>query len=73
MLFDKGVASKIELRTTVAEKLSAPVKAGQVVGSVGAYLDGKELFSCEIKALSDVERVGIADIFWRITQLVLMH
>ena len=73
MLFDKGTASKIELRTTVAEKLSAPVKAGQVVGSVGAYLDGKELFSCEIKALSDVERVGIADIFWRIAQLILMH
>ncbi|MCD8118199.1 MAG: D-alanyl-D-alanine carboxypeptidase [Lachnospiraceae bacterium] len=50
----------------LAEKLTAPVKAGDVVGTVTYSLDGTELGSVNLIAAADVERAGYLNYIFRV-------
>lgn len=63
---DKGSASKIELVYDIPEKISAPVKRGDVVGSVIYKMEGQQIGKSNITVNDDVERIGFGELFLRI-------
>ena len=63
---DKGSASKIELVYDIPEKISAPVKRGDVVGSVIYKIEGQQIGKSNITVNDDVERIGFGELFLRI-------
>ena len=56
-LTDKGGASKVKQSIELEENISAPIKAGQVIGRVEYTLDGKSLGGVNITAREDVDRI----------------
>ena len=63
---DKGSASKIELVYDIPEKISAPVKRGDVVGSVIYKMEGQQIGKSDITVNDDIERIGFGELFLRI-------
>lgn len=61
-LISKSEKGKIERSVTVDEKLMAPVKKGDAVGTVVYTLNGKELGSVKIVAKDDAKRIGFYDL-----------
>ena len=59
-----GVTKQVQL----AERLTAPVHAGDVVGSITFLLDGTELGSVNLIAAADVARAGYPDYIYRVIQ-----
>lgn len=57
-LADKGTASKIVKKIELNEKISAPLKCGDVIGKVNYMLDGVQIGSVDITACEDEERIG---------------
>ena len=47
------------------EKVSAPIKAGDVIGTVRYTLDGETVAETPIKAASDVPRIDFITLLWR--------
>lgn len=62
---DKANAGKIKEETVLPEKVSAPVKAGDVIGTVRYTLDGETVAETPIKAASDVPRIDFITLLWR--------
>ena len=54
----KGAASKVQQNITLQPKLIAPIKAGQIVGSVKLSLEGKPIGELPLKALASVPEAG---------------
>ncbi len=55
--------NEIEPKITLSNDLKAPVSAGDVVGTVTYYLDGKEIGSSEIVSEESAEKARLSDIF----------
>ncbi|WP_269530934.1 D-alanyl-D-alanine carboxypeptidase family protein [Chitinimonas sp. BJYL2] len=54
----KGAAARVQRQIVLQPRLIAPVKAGQVVGSVKLSLDGQALGELPLKALAPVAEAG---------------
>ncbi|GAB3259011.1 D-alanyl-D-alanine carboxypeptidase family protein [Chitinimonas naiadis] len=54
----KGAASRVQAQVLVQPKLIAPIKAGQVVGSIKLSLDGQPLAELPLKTLAAVPEAG---------------
>ncbi|PHV12305.1 D-alanyl-D-alanine carboxypeptidase family protein [Chitinimonas sp. BJB300] len=54
----KGGATKVQQEITLQPKLIAPIKAGQVIGSIKLSLDGQSLGELPLKALAAVPEAG---------------
>ena len=57
-LLPKGQETFIEQKVTLAEKLEAPVEAGQIIGKVSVYLNGGEIGEYNIVAKETVEKMS---------------
>lgn len=65
VLVKKGAAEGITQKVVVPEKVSAPVKEGQVIGKLVVYQDGKVLTEFELKAPSAIDKAGWWTLFKR--------
>ncbi len=62
----KGSASSVTQSVTVPEQISAPVQAGDVIGSISYMLNGEVLGSVEVTAAEDVPKISYLGFFKRI-------
>lgn len=65
-LVSKANASRVEAFINLPESISAPVRAGDVVGSISYVLDGKELGSVKITASQSVEKIAFSEVLRRL-------
>ncbi len=70
-VIDKVNAGKIEVKVELPESVSAPIAKGDTVGKMTYSLNGEVLAEREIKAASDVGRVGFWDIFVEMWQKIM--
>ena len=63
VLVPKGKADAVHLEITLADQVEAPVQAGQQLGSVGVYLDGRLLQSYPVCAAQHTPEMRFADAF----------
>lgn len=64
-LVGRGQAQKVTAEWEYREKLKAPVKKGDKVGTVRYLLDGKVICESDIVASHDVEKITYFGLFWR--------
>lgn len=65
MLLAKGKAKNVQTELLLFESVSAPVKAGQKIGTVRYLCDGEAIGEADITASSDIPRIGFVGILLR--------
>ena len=68
---DKGSAQNIELVYDSPEKISAPIKRGDVVGSIIYKVGGEQIGKSDIYLNEDVEAIGFCELFLRILKRIV--
>lgn len=63
MLLKKGDAAAITQQITLPQNLFAPIKKGDVVGSVGLYLKDEQIGQIDIKATKSVNKMNLLTAF----------
>ena len=69
-LVNKSDKKRIEKEYSIPEALTAPLKSGDVVGSVIYKLDGEEIGKSDVFVKDDVSEITVADLFLRILKTV---
>lgn len=69
-LVSKSDKKRIEKEYSIPEALTAPLKSGDVVGSVIYKLDGEEIGKSDVFVKDDVSEITVADLFLRILKTV---
>lgn len=64
VLIKKGEEKKVQVEINVPDRVSAPVKAGQVVGEVVVKLDGAEVGKAQAAAAQDVAQASLWKRWW---------
>ena len=59
VLTPKANGRQIEKKITLSDTISAPIKAGDKVGEISFFEDGKEIYTVDISSSEDVEKKGI--------------
>lgn len=72
LLIDKKSVESIEIKTEYMEKINAPVKKSDVVGTVEYILDGKVVGEGSVRAAEDVGILGFGDILIRLINSMLL-
>lgn len=72
LVVKKGEASKIEVKKTLPNEISAPVKKGDKIGELSFILDGKEIAKKDIVASEDVQRIKLFRMYIKILNKWLM-
>ncbi len=62
-LIAKPLIKNVEKSYQIPQNLTAPLKKGDVIGSIIYTVDGKELGRCDVYINEDVEKIGLFDIF----------
>lgn len=57
LLLKRGAKAKVEKKVNLPQSVEAPVSAGDILGTVDFYLDGKKIGSAEICAAEDAKRL----------------
>lgn len=70
-LVDKSDKKRIEMEFDIPDSLSAPLKKGDVVGSIVYKLDGETIGKTDIFVSEDVEKISIMGLFGRIIKAIL--
>ncbi len=70
-LVEKSKILSVEKHFDIPDSISAPIKKGDVIGSIVYTLDGRELGRADIYADSDVERITFIDIYLRILSNII--
>jgi D-alanyl-D-alanine carboxypeptidase (penicillin-binding protein 5/6) len=70
-LVEKGSVSKIEAVTELPESVAAPIKKGDVVGSVTYKCGDTLLGKVDIVADEDAEKIGFFDLLYRILRYMI--
>lgn len=68
----KDATSRVKKRVEVQPCINAPVRQGDVLGSVIYTLDGKEIGRADIKAQTDIERIGFFELWRRLLAKMLL-
>ena len=68
LLIPKGQEQSVQLSPNLPESVSAPIAAGDRVGSVGVRVDGREVSEISIVAAADVDAKGLGRFFTRVWQ-----
>ena len=66
LLLKKGEESALEVKFVAKDSVEAPVKKGEVLGSVKIYSEEKILGSYNIKAAENVEKLSLFDCFKKV-------
>lgn len=65
-LADKGSSSKIEKVFEIPDDISAPIRSGDVIGSVKYYIEGKEIGVSDIYVKEEVKSITRLELFLEI-------
>ena len=65
VLVDHGASGQVKKTLTVNEEIKAPVKKGDVVGSVKYILNGEEIGKTEVKVSDDVPEISYLQLLGR--------
>ena len=69
-LINKSDRKRVEKVYSIPDTLSAPLKAGEVVGSVVYKLDGEEIGRSDVFVKDDVEEIGIFALYLRMLRAI---
>ena len=64
-LVGRGKAGSVEERYAIPEAVCAPLRVGQIVGTVSFYSDGEKIGESAIEVREDVARITFVELFWR--------
>ncbi|MBR5479591.1 MAG: D-alanyl-D-alanine carboxypeptidase [Clostridia bacterium] len=73
VLINKSDLSKVKTETEICENVTAPVKAGQKLGSMKIYCGDALISEIPIIANSEVERKTYSNIFWQLISIAFMR
>lgn len=73
VLINKGDLSKIKTETELCDKVTAPVKAGQKLGSMKVYCGDNLISEIPIVTNNAVKRKTYGNIFWQIISIAFMR
>ncbi len=63
ILLEKSKAGAVTTQVTLAERVEAPVEAGQKLGQLTIYVDGRQMDSIDLIAAAPVARLTVGGIF----------
>lgn len=72
MIVEKGNERNIEMSAVLPDHVSAPIKRGDIVGTIEYTIDGKIIEKRDIFALEDVAEITFADVFVKILKKYLL-
>lgn len=72
LLVGKAEKNNIECRVSLAERVTAPVEAGQTLGKLEYYCDDKLLYTVTLVAEHGVERVNFGFLFGKCLRMLLL-
>lgn len=70
-VIDKSKQGKVEQEYIIPEKITAPIKVGDVVGEVIYKIDGEQIGASNIYVKEDVEKIRFGDLFVRILKRIV--
>ncbi|MBQ7377226.1 MAG: D-alanyl-D-alanine carboxypeptidase [Clostridia bacterium] len=70
-IIGKGDAKNVTVKITLEESLNAPITAGQAVGSVSFFADGKLIGKCNIVTKETVEKISYTQLLYRMVKSFL--
>ena len=70
-IVNKGDISKIELKYTLPESISAPMSAGSAVGKIEYYAKGELLGESKVYINEDIGRLSFLELFARMLKLAI--
>lgn len=65
-VIEKSKIGKVEYKLELPDKVSAPIKTGDVVGKIVFTLDGEEIGRADVVAAEDIEKIGFFEVWYRI-------
>ena len=71
-LVAKSDKKRIEKEFILPETVSAPLKAGDIVGSVIYKLDGEEIGKSDVTVKDDIMEITVSELFWRIIKSIFV-
>lgn len=72
LLIDKSLKSSVETAVEITESVEAPVEKGQKLGTMTLTCNGEVLSEIDVVAAADVERLGLFQIFEKISGQIFM-
>ena len=72
LLLPKGRERLVETVNNIPDKISAPVKEGDVIGNITYSLDGENIATIDVYAVNGIERMGFLDVFKKLMSYVTM-
>ena len=71
VVVNKSDLSKIQLEYEIPESLSAPIKAGDIVGKIIYKINGEQIEKSDIYVKDSVEKINVGKIFTRIIKRMI--
>lgn len=71
-IVEKGNDRKIEVSTVLPDHVSAPIRRGDIVGTIEYTMDGKIIETRNIFAIEDVAEITFTDVFVKILKKYLL-
>lgn len=68
LLIKKGNKGRVERNVNIEKSITAPVKAGQVIGVVTYTVDGEEMGKADLVANADVQKASFVKLFFRMVK-----
>lgn len=72
LLLPKGRERLVETVTNIPDKITAPVKEGQVIGNVIYMLDGEQIATVDVFVMNGIEKMGFIDVFKKMMACITM-
>ena len=71
-LVNKADKKRIVKEFSISDSLTAPVKSGQVIGSVTYKLGDEVIGKCDIFVKEDIAKIGVKDLFFRLMNMIFV-
>jgi D-alanyl-D-alanine carboxypeptidase (penicillin-binding protein 5/6) len=68
----KSDLSKIEKKSDIPSEIGAPIKKGDVVGSVSFSIGESELGKCDVISTEDIEKISFFELWYRLLAKFLL-
>lgn len=65
-VLERSALASVEKRVMMPETVSAPIKEGETLGSVGYYRNGEQIGQVPLTAAQDVRKIGFFDVLERV-------
>ena len=71
VLVNKSDLSRVELKYSIPEKITAPHKAQDVIGKIEFYISDKLVGSCDICVNEDIDKIDFGEVYKRVITLTV--